>query len=107
MITELEVMHIWTKECVKLPIETISATLLTVRWGQAGVYEVDLRTNKIRSKSVAARRKHPHCPWTVVDIESVRKRVREHLTPNRKEQQESFKRHVQGMPGQWPSTRSK
>jgi len=81
-----------------VPIEGIHETFISVRWGQSGTYDIDLKTNIMKARSVAARRKGV-CYWKVVNIESVRFAVREHFNPNAKiEAEKRFKKHHTNMP---------
>lgn len=81
-----------------VPVEAIHQTFISIRWGMSGVYDIDLKTNTMKARSVAARRKGL-CHWKAVDINSVRHAVHEYFNPNaKKEEEERFKKHHESMP---------
>jgi hypothetical protein len=86
-----------------LPVEYVAPTLsyLSIRWGQSGVYDLNLATNVLRARSAKAQRKgKPH--WTAEDIDAVRKMARNYLDEKRgnphSEAKAAYKRHVENMP---------
>lgn len=84
-----------------VPVESIlrQGRTLVVRWGQAGLYELDLDFNRLQALSAAARRKHPLNMWKAEDIALVRKTVRNILNRNTNgEAQLSDMRHAETMP---------
>lgn len=105
MLIEVEVMHEWSKERVTLPVETVEPFIISVRWGMAGIYELDIRTNRMRARNPATRRKHPHCLWSAVDIESVRRAHWHHLNPGKAARDdEAYQRHCEGFLGSGKGT---
>lgn len=64
----------------------------------AGIYELDIRTNKIRSTNPAVRRKHPHCVWEAGNIELVRLEHWQYMNPGKEDRDtEAFQRHHEGL----------
>ncbi len=79
-----------------------SGTYLSIRWGQSGIYDLNLAKNVLTARSQKAQRKgKPH--WSAEDIAAVRKMTRDYLAEkagNPKAQaEESYQRHVANMPG--------
>lgn len=82
----------------RLPVEAIFRRYITVRWSLSGLYEIDAKRNTMRSQNPAARRRG-RCDWMALDIESVRRLIREHFGDSREEQrEETYQRHHQNMP---------
>lgn len=94
----IEVEHEWSKERKTLSVERIdNENQITVRWPLQGLYHIDLRTNTMKAYSALARSKSPICLWRAVDIDAVRRDVKQYLTHNITE---AFNRHVVTMPFQ-------
>lgn len=82
----------------RLPVESIFRRYITVRWSLSGLYEIDVRTGKMRSQSATARRRHD-CLWVAVNPESVRALVREHFGDSKEDERErSYQQHRENMP---------
>ena len=79
-----------------VPVEAIHQTFISVRWGMSGIYDIDLKTNTMKARNVAARRKGV-CYWQAVDIDSVRRAVEDHFNP-KIEIEKKFDKHVKNMP---------
>jgi len=94
----IELVHIWTNEAYTVPIEVFHKDYVSIRWGQAGTYDLILKTNVLRARSVAARRKNPIVPWQAKNIDWVRRLVWEHFNPNHVEQAKSVVRHQENAP---------
>jgi hypothetical protein len=77
-MNEIEFVHPFNKERKTLPVETIAKTYVAVRWGQSGIYDLNLAKNVLTARSVKAQRKG-RCHWQAVDIQAVRDMVRIHL----------------------------
>lgn len=98
MLREIQVEHLWTKERATLPVESVDEYIISFRWGMAGIYELDIRSNRIRARNPASRRKHPHCMWIAVDIEKVRRGHWEHRHPGKDERdEEAYRIHHEGL----------
>lgn len=78
-----------------------SLTYVSIRWGQSGVYDLNLGANKLTARSQKAQRKGK-AHWAANDIEAVRKAAREYLDAKRgnphSKSKAAFKRHVENMP---------
>ena len=102
-LTSITVVHPWTKERRSLPVETVTRTTVTLRWGIAGLYQLDLRTNQLTPRSPSAKRraKGKAC-WEADDIESVRYAVKVHVDGEDKKAETArlAKAHYEAMPGQ-------
>ena len=78
-----------------------NASYLCIRWGQSGIYDLNLLRNTLTARSQKAQRKGK-AHWQAEDIDAVRKMVRDYLQEkagNPKTQTElAFERHAQTMP---------
>lgn len=84
--------------CESLPVESITRTHISVRWGLNGIYDIDLRTNEMKARSIKARNR-ARCYWKIRDIELVRKQVEEYFRiDDNREREEMYKRHAGSMP---------
>lgn len=90
-------------ELKTVAVEHVSPNLtyVSIRWGQSGVYDLNLRDNKLTARSQKAQRKgKPH--WSAQDIDAVRKAARAYLDEKRgnphSKSKAAFKRHVENMP---------
>jgi len=94
----VEVEHPWTHQKIHLPIESIDQKYISVRWGQSGTYDIELKEGTMRARSAKARRKG-FCIWKVVDVRSLRKFVFNHFYPDAEaEAQKRFEAHLTSMP---------
>jgi len=85
-----------TREFV--PVESYTRDVVSLWWGLSGTYDLCLKTNTIKSRSLKARRKG-QCFWKAVDIDSVRKFVYEGYHPKEKETlDKQYEKHVNSMP---------
>ena len=74
----IELMHPFNKERMTVPVELITPTFVSIRWGQSGLYDLHIKTNTLVARSHSARRKG-RCHWMAVDIALVRNMVRIHV----------------------------
>ncbi len=98
-ITSIVLRHIGG-ELKEVPVETITRVYVSIRWGQSGVYDLNLASNTLRARSVKAQRKgRPH--WKAADIESLRKQVANYLRGEdlKAETLKAMERHQATMPG--------
>ncbi len=68
----------------ELPVEFVaqSMTYLSIRWGQSGIYDLNLAKNVLTARSQKAQRKgRPH--WRAENIELVRAECTEYLNAKR------------------------
>ncbi len=86
-----------------VPVEFISPglTYLSIRWGQSGIYDLNLGKNVLTARSQKAQRKGK-AYWAAEDINAVRKMARDYLDEKRgnpkEEAKEAYKKHVESMP---------
>lgn len=71
---ELELIHPFNKERKTLPVVLITRKIVSIQWGLSGVYDLNLKENRLTARNVASRRKGP-CHWMAVDIVAVRAAV--------------------------------
>ncbi len=96
--------HIWTKETRQFEVETVAATYVSIRWGQSGVYDLNLLRNVLTARSQKAQRKAKPL-WSATDIIKVRADVTRYLAEreNRHKQvldrDRAIARHAETMPG--------
>lgn len=74
-MNEIEFIHPYNKESIKLPVILITRTYVSVRWNLSGIYDLNLLKNVLTARSAAARRRNP-CLFTAVDIQKVRDAVK-------------------------------
>lgn len=72
------VYHPFNHEQKAVPVETITRTYISIRWGQSGLYDLNLKDNILTSRSAAARRRAP-CLWKALEIEVIREKVKIHF----------------------------
>jgi hypothetical protein len=84
-----------------VPVEYVASTFVAIRWGQSGIYDLNLAVNTLTARSLKARRKGK-AHWQAEDIEAVRKMVRDYLAERAGdptgERQLAFEHHVSNMP---------
>jgi len=90
-------------ELKTVSVEYVAPNLsfLSIRWGQSGVYDLNLKTNKLTARSQKAQRKgKPH--WEAENIETVRGAAKAYLNAqygkSSEERDASIKRHMETMP---------
>ena len=76
----ISIVHSGTRETRAVPVEFVCRSYVTVRWGQSGVYDLNLADNVLTARSAASRRKGgiEMRAWSACDIEGVRRMVRVH-----------------------------
>lgn len=90
-----------------VPVEYVapSLTYISIRWGQSGIYDLNLAKNVLTARSAKAQRKGK-AYWVAEDINAVRKMAREYLEEKRGiqkiESDNAFKRHAETMPAANP-----
>ena len=96
----IEFVHPFTKERKTLPVESIANTYVSIRWGQSGIYDLNLAKNILTARSTKAQRKG-RCHWQAVNIAAVRAMVHEHINRNdtKAEISKQLLVHVATMPG--------
>lgn len=86
-----------------LPVEHISPNLsyLSVRWGQSGVYDLNLKNNVLTARSQKTQRKGK-CHWKAADIDLVRRQAKEWLDAKNgkplSEMEANYHNHLATMP---------
>jgi hypothetical protein len=84
-----------------VPVEHIANTYVSVRWGQSGIYDLNLAKNVLTARSQKAQRKGK-AHWKAEDIHAVRKMVEHYFREKRgnlqREALENDKKHVENMP---------
>lgn len=80
-----------------LPVEGIVETLVTVRWGMSGFYDLNLKSNTLTARSVTAQRRGP-CLWVAADIGAVRAMVKAYFDRERERGKAALLRHRLSMP---------
>ena len=92
----VELVHIGG-ERKHVPIELITDTYIAIRWGQSGIYDLNLKSNVLTARSQKAQRKgKPH--WSAYDIDAVRQMVKDCRHPKTENVIEVMKRHQESMP---------
>ncbi len=76
----VSLFHRGTRETCAVPIEYVCRTYIAVRWGQSGIYDLNLRDNVLTARSGGARRKGGNQIkwWMASDIEAIRRMVQVH-----------------------------
>ncbi len=78
-----------------------SGTYLSIRWGQSGIYDLNLAKNVLTARSQKAQRKGK-AHWSAEDINAVRKMPAEYLAEKagrpKAEADAAYERHVANMP---------
>ncbi len=99
MLKTVTVRHPFNGEEQVLPVERVTRNVVTLRWGQSGLYDLDLRTNTITARSIAARRKGK-CLWCAVYIDNVRVEAMLHVEgeDKRRQMERDIERHQASMP---------
>jgi hypothetical protein len=93
-------------EVKTLPIEHIAAngSYLSIRWGQSGIYDLNLRRNVLTARSQKAQRKGSPL-WSAPNIDEVRTAIaaylKEKADAERKNLAKSIVRHAETMPGRY------
>ncbi len=79
MITLL-IVHAGTHETRSVAVEYVCRTYISVRWGQSGIYDLNLKDNVLTARSHAARRKGgiEMRAWSCADIAALREAVQIH-----------------------------
>ncbi len=80
--------------------EVIASTYVSIRWGQSGIYDLNLAANTLTARSQKAQRKGK-AHWKAEDIFAVRKMVKDYLVGEDKKAMAiaAMKRHEATMPG--------
>lgn len=73
----ITLVHEWSREERVLPVETVTRTYVSIRWGQSGTYDLNLAKNTLIARSQKAQRKGKPL-WHAKDIDEVRRRVAIH-----------------------------
>lgn len=108
------VMQHPTGERRSVPVEYVTKTYVAIRWGLAGLYDLNLRDNvltarsaKTQAKGKAKWYKKDTCLWRAEDINAVRKMVADELSGTEaKQRAEAMARHAETMPGGNPGVRA-
>jgi len=91
-----------------VPVEHVANTYVSIRWGQSGIYDLNLAKNVLTARSQKAQRKGK-AHWKAEDINAVRKMVSNYCKQKKgnlmKEAIENTKRHEETMP-QYPERTS-
>ena len=96
-MSNIEIMHPCGERRIFL-IESIHRNCVTIRWGMSGLYEIDLKTGKMRAKNIKSRRKGD-CLWFATNIEVIRNIVQEYFNPKIKtEVNTMYNNHLSTMP---------
>lgn len=95
-------VHIMNRERVTMPVEHIANTYISIRWGQSGIYDLNLKDNKLTARSQKAQRKGKAL-WQAEDIAAVRHMTAKYLAVKRgasknDELRASIERHEAAMP---------
>lgn len=97
MINEVELIHPGG-ECKILPVETINRASISIRWGMSGIYDINLRLNVMRARSLKARRKG-RCDWKVKNIDKLRLDVEAYFNASERDSKEqTYDKHDETMP---------
>lgn len=93
-------VHEWTREEREVPVETVTKTFVSIRWGQSGTYDLNLARNTLTARSQKAQRKGKPL-WTAKDIDAVRRKVAVHMAGVDKEADTlaRMRLHEANMPG--------
>lgn len=82
-------------------VEFVAATYVSIRWGQSGIYDLNLAKNCLTARSQKAQRKGK-AHWEAEDIHAVRKMVKLYIAERDGRSEEGkqldFKGHVESMP---------
>ena len=90
----LILIHKWTGDTKEVAIEYYDAKIVSIRWPLSGTYDLNLKTNVLRSRSERARRKQHINLWQAENIEELRRRVWEWLNPDHREREQAYKLHM-------------
>jgi hypothetical protein len=71
-------VHQWSSEERTVPVETVTRTYVSVRWGQSGTYDLNLARNTLTARSQKAQRKGKPL-WHAKDIDEVRRKATIHM----------------------------
>jgi hypothetical protein len=68
-------VHDTTGERNSVPVESVVGPIVTVRWGLAGLYELDVRTGLLKAYSQKTRKAHQRgpLPWKAEGLASIRR----------------------------------
>ncbi len=92
-------IHAFNKERHVVPVDSVAKTYVSVRWGQSGVYDLNLKDNVLTARSQKAQRKGK-AHWAAEDIVAVRKMVKDHFDGKDKkaETRANMAKHEASMP---------
>jgi hypothetical protein len=96
-ITHIELIHP-NGERQTLPVELITKTYISVRWGMNGTYDLNLLKNVLTARSAKTRRRNK-CLWRYVNIVALRERVNIHFDKEYEKNQQDIRDHNASMPG--------
>jgi hypothetical protein len=65
-------------ELKTLPVEHVTKTYVSIRWGQSGIYDLNLAKNTLTARSQKAQRKGK-AHWMAANIDRVRRDVRDYF----------------------------
>jgi hypothetical protein len=73
--TPITFVHATTGEEKTVTVETVVGPIVTVRWGLAGLYELDVRTGILKAYSQKTRKAHQRgpLPWVAQDLAAIKK----------------------------------
>jgi len=71
-------IHLFNKERKTFHVELVTNTYVAIRWGQSGVYDLNLAKNVLTARSQKAQRKGKAL-WQAEDIHAVRKLVADYM----------------------------
>lgn len=100
---EIVLVHHWTREERTVPVETVTRTYVSIRWGQSGTYDLNLAKNTLTARSQKAQRKGKPL-WQAADIDFVRRKVAIYMAGIDKDADTlaRMKLHEANMPGRNP-----
>jgi hypothetical protein len=89
-----------------VPVEHVTETYVTIRWGLAGIYDLNLKDNTLtprsrmgQTKGKAKWYKKENPEWRAANIETVRAMAREYLRGEAEQKsREAMDRHLRTMP---------
>lgn len=87
-----------------VPVEHVANTYISIRWGQSGIYDLNLKANVLTARSLKAQQKGGKSQWKAEDIDAVRKMVRDHFIGETElvKRQEAIKKHEASVPAGKP-----
>lgn len=92
-------IHQFNKERKVIPVELVTNTYIAIRWGQSGIYDLNLAKNVLTARSQKAQRKGKAL-WQAEDINAVRKMVADYMKGRDpiEESKKAMEAHIARMP---------